>query len=265
MALKAVISKEDHEKLEQGLKSLYAEKDGKFVLELEGAELSENVAGLKSALEKERKERKKAADDYKALAEKFQDIDPEKAREAMKKAEELADKELIDKNKIEELVLRRTERMKAAHDQQISGFNTKIKELEDSNRRQEARLSEVLIEDALRQVALKPEIGFRPEAMRHLILSGREIWKIQDGKPVPTRADGTVIYGKDPNVPMSMEEWVTGLRSEFPYLFGESGGGGTPHGGKGTKPNKKRSEMTNSEKAAFIGEHGQEAYLNLPA
>jgi hypothetical protein len=45
-----------------------------------------------------------------------------------------------------------------------------------------------------------------------------------------------------------------------------SGGGAQGSGGKGASgASGKRSEMSITDKAAFIAEHGQDAYLNLPA
>ena len=51
MALKYKITAEEHGGLSEGVQELYSEKDGTFVLALDGLE---DVSGLKSALEKER-------------------------------------------------------------------------------------------------------------------------------------------------------------------------------------------------------------------
>lgn len=84
MALKAVLDSLDG--LEEGLRSLYTQKDGRFVLDVEGLE---DTSGLKSALEKERK----AAREYERKIRAWQELGktPEEIAElleAQKKAEE---------------------------------------------------------------------------------------------------------------------------------------------------------------------------------
>ena len=102
MALKAVLTKEEFDGLEDSLKKLYVEKDGKYLLDAEGVE---DVSGLKSALEKERGTVKKLKADLQATVDKFKDIDPDKARDAQKKLQDLEDKQMMDEGKVEEPVM----------------------------------------------------------------------------------------------------------------------------------------------------------------
>jgi hypothetical protein len=74
MALKYSITAQEHGGLEEGIKSLYAEKDGGFVLSVEGVE---DTTALKSALEKERasaKDYKKQVATWDALGKKPEEI-----------------------------------------------------------------------------------------------------------------------------------------------------------------------------------------------
>jgi len=68
--------------LDDSLKGLYVEQDGKFRLDAEGVDNS----GLKSALEKERKAARDAENRRKDLEARFKDIDPERYAELLKKA-----------------------------------------------------------------------------------------------------------------------------------------------------------------------------------
>ena len=80
MALKVAVQK--LEEVPEALRSFYAEgEDGKFHLDAEGIE---DVGGLKSALEAERRERKKHE---RALAA-FKDVDPERYQVMLKAEEE---------------------------------------------------------------------------------------------------------------------------------------------------------------------------------
>lgn len=84
MALKAVVESLDG--MDDGSKSLYVERDGKFILDVEpvGGFSLEDVTGLKTALGKERTAREQAE----RLTAAFKDIDPAKAREALAKVSE---------------------------------------------------------------------------------------------------------------------------------------------------------------------------------
>ena len=67
---------------------------------------------------------------------------------------------------------------------------------------------------------------------------------------------------------MSIVDLVSELPASRPNFFepkGNNGSGAKPNGG-GTPPaTKKRSEMTVEDRAAYVNEHGSEAYLKLPA
>ncbi len=83
MALKLKLTAEEWKGLEEGLKGLYEEKDGTYVLSIDGLE---DTSGLKSALEKERKARaefEKAAKKYEGLGKS-----PEEITELVKAQEE---------------------------------------------------------------------------------------------------------------------------------------------------------------------------------
>ncbi|MEW4469014.1 hypothetical protein AB1K62_14400 [Parasphingorhabdus sp. JC815] len=80
MALKTVI--ESTEGLDEALIPFYTEKDGKFVLQIEGVDAHPDVANLKSAYERVKTDRETARqerDQYKAKADGLpEDFDPEK-------------------------------------------------------------------------------------------------------------------------------------------------------------------------------------------
>ena len=55
------------------------------------------------------------------------------------------------------------------------------------------------------------------------------------------------------------------LRASFPFLVdGSQASGGGATGGSGGAVSQKRSAMSAADKAAYIAEHGQAAYLKLP-
>ncbi len=98
MALKLKLTAEEWKGLEEGLKGLYEEKDGTYVLSIDGLE---DTSGLKSALEKERKARaefEKAAKKYEGLWKS-----PEEITELVKAQEEAEKAKLEQKGEWEKL------------------------------------------------------------------------------------------------------------------------------------------------------------------
>lgn len=260
MALKAVLDTLDG--LPEGHREFYKKgDDGKFRLDADGFE---DLTGLKSALERQKADRKAAEQQFKDLKDRFGDLDPDKAREALKKIQELEDKKLIDAGKLDEVLNQRTERMRADHENQIGAFRKSTETLTKERDVLSSQLSELLIDNALKDAAVKA--GVKPTAIADAVLRGKQLYRLKDGKPVPMRGEN-IVYGKNPNEPMPMEEWLSGMATEAPHWFEESNGGGAGNkgGGKPGATKKKRSEMTNAEKSAFISEYGSTEYLKLPA
>ncbi|MFH3690987.1 DUF6651 domain-containing protein, partial [Acinetobacter baumannii] len=96
-------------------------------------------------------------------------------------------------------------------------------------------------------------------------------FKIEEGKVVAYDQNGEKIYsrvrpGELANVDEALESLVGGYQHKDLILKGGKGtGGGFQGGGKGGAPTgMKRSEMSVSQKADYIKEHGNDAFLKLP-
>jgi hypothetical protein len=109
MALKLKITKAEWEGLEEGIQKLYEEKNGEYVLSVEGVE---DTTGLKNALQKERNEREKFAKQVKAwetlgktpeeISELLAKLDADEAKKAEKAGEwEKVKAQLLDSHKKE--------------------------------------------------------------------------------------------------------------------------------------------------------------------
>lgn len=157
----------------------------------------------------------------------FKDLDPEKARAALEQMQALQDKQLIDAGKIDELLAQRTERMRTDYDAQLTAA-LEARDSEKANAAQyREKLSSVVIDSSL-QTAIGNVATVRKGAIQDVLARGRSVWQLdKDGNPIPKKGDGTIMYGKDGEHAISMEEWGQVLVSEAPYLFeGNAGGGG---------------------------------------
>ncbi len=191
---------------------------------------------------------------------RFDGIDPDAVRGILQRFSDDEEAKLIAAGKIDEVLDKRTERMRADVDKQIKAANERADKAEAFSNKFRDRV----LGDAIRAAAAKT--GALPEASDDLILRAKGTFQLNDeGEAVAVDANGDVLFGKDGKTPLSPLEWAESLKETAPHLFpraeGTGAGGHKPGGGGG---NLKRSVMSASDKADYIRKHGQQAFLKLP-
>lgn len=188
----------------------------------------------------------------------FDGLDVDAVKGLLQKVSQDEEASLIAQGKIDEVVSKRTERLRGDYDKQLQAERARAEKAEAFAN----RFRDKVLADSIREAAQKA--GALPEASDDIILRARNTFQLnEDGQPVAVDADGEVIYGKDGKTPLTPLEWAESLREAAPHLWPRAVGAG-PTGDKGAKGAKKRSDMSPEEMAAFIKEHGQAAYLKLP-
>ncbi|MCQ9618388.1 hypothetical protein L1889_18280 [Paenalcaligenes niemegkensis] len=246
------------ESLDEDVRDLYVEENGKFRLNIDGYE---DPTGLKTALQKERDASKEAkrklgeADDFKAQFEGL-DIDALKALAAKASTDE--ETRLLAEGKLDEVVTKRTERLRTDLERQVADANGRAEKAETFAN----RFRDKVLSDSIRAAAAKA--GALSEAAEDIILRAKGAFKLdENGEPVAYDGE-EVIYGKDGKTPLSPLEWAESLRESAPHLWPRPQGAGQTGDKQGRSTGKKRSEMSAAEVAAFTNEHGRDAYLRLP-
>jgi len=236
--LPLIIDKAAFDKLPKDVQALYIEKDGKYALEVEGLE---DTSGLKSALEKERTAAKLANKLLKELREEFDGIDPAQVRELLSKFENDDEAKLIKAGKIDEVVTKRTEKLRADLQKQIVAAESKVKAAEERGKKWSTRV----LDNEIRAAAAKH--GIHAQAIDDALFRGRTMFTLSDeGEAVQLDANGSMVMGKDGKKPFSPAEWIEGMRESAPHWFPANGSGGGAHGsGKDTQGKRtvKRSEF----------------------
>lgn len=216
-------------------RSFYTEKGGKFTLDVDGVVPKERMDAFREtnvALDQQLRD----------LTAKFKDIDPEVARTLIERAAKERDKRLIDSGKVEELLNERTAAMKADHDKVL-------KAITDERDRATTQLGAQLIDGAIRDAAAKARV--RPTAIDDVLLRGRAVFHLKDGKAVPMDGD-KMIFGKS-GEPMDVPEFVAGLTERAPHLFEPSTGAGAKSalgGGAGGRKTITRTQFDALDPAA---------------
>jgi hypothetical protein len=270
--LKAIIAK--LEDANENVRSLYragtAEEgtEGKFVLDVEPADgfTLENVDGLKSALSAERTAHGQA----KAKVKAFDGLDPEVARAAIAKVEELKDldpKKDVDRI-VEEKVGAQLTQLNDRHQSELTALNKRIA-------RRDALLKKTLVEDQALK-AIVAEKGDPDLLLPHVLPSIQleledddEADRIQPKVKVLDAA-GNVRIGDSAGNPMKIEGLVGELKKhdKFSRLFegdgvegtGDGDGGGDRHRRNSDHGGKKLSQLSRKDKAKLIGEIGLEKF-----
>ncbi|MHA3905153.1 hypothetical protein ACTPOE_16735 [Castellaniella sp. WN] len=208
------------------------------------------VAGLKSKNSELLGNLKTQKSELDSLKGQFDGLDIEAVKGLLKKAGEDEETRLIAEGKIEDVLAKRTERLRADLDKQLKTE----KERADKSQAFADRFREKVLSDSIREAATKA--GALPEATDDIILRARSTFRLNDdGEPVAMNGE-EVVFGKDGKTPLSPLEWAESLKEAAPHLWPRAVGAGQT-GDKGTKGvTKKASEMSAAEKAQFISENG---------
>ncbi len=221
------------DKVPESLRSEYEPRDGKFVLRLNG-ELPGYVP--KAKLDEFRSnniELDKRAKALEAQVEKYKDIDPDKAREALSKLTKLDEKKLIDEGKIDELVNQRVERFASEKQARIDELAKEVEKHRTRADGSESELSRVLIQGTIDETALRHKV--LPSSLNIVRLLAQHgdhngvRWSLDPDsrKPLAVKHDGQPAWsGKDATKPLDMNEWLEQVVKVNPQIVPNSSGGG---------------------------------------
>lgn len=229
MPLKGMLDSLDG--LAEPIQSLYTKgADGKFHLGVEGMVPSTRLDEFRTN-----------NIELKKTLEKYEGIDVKKYHEMTEKEKKLAEKTLIDAGELDKVVDQRVQAMKSDHDKAIKTLASERDALA-------GKLSSVLIDSAVKSSAIA--IGVIPTAVDDVVLRAKATFTVKNGEVVPLDSKGNVIYGKDGDTPLSVDEWVKNLKNSAPHLFEGMRGGGAPGGRIG--PNgQDTSKLSPTQKLAL--------------
>lgn len=251
MALKLSVDSLDG--IDEAIRPLYAEKDGKFVLQVDGVE---DTGGLKTALKAERKR----ADDAEKQRKAWEKIgkSPDEIEELLEAQRRLEEERATKAGEWDKLKAQMNEK----HQGELTKKDESISSLRSALER---HLVDAAATAAIAAADGMPEL-LLPHVQRHVRVveeNGHFTVKVVDAKGDPR------VNGKGDLLTIS--DLVSEMKTSdiFGRAFkgsGHTGSGMQPGpGGGGNPPNKRRSEFKNErERADFVDAHGIEAYNALP-
>lgn len=219
--------------------------------------LDKEVAGLKTKNSELIQNSKATKQELDALKSQFEGLDIESVKGLLTRASQDEETKLIAEGKLDEVIQRRTERLRAEMDKK---FNAEVEGRTKAEKKAKS-LEGRAISDAIKSGAI--EAGAEKSALDDFVYRGNGFWQLDDDGNLVAMKDGEIVYGKDAKTTLTPKEWAESLRESAPHLFPHQQGAGAAGGGNG-KAVKPRSQMTPEEKRAFVQKHGQEAFLKLP-
>jgi len=237
--LKAVL--DSLEGLSDSMKEHYKEKDGKFYLEVEkiaGLAL-ENVDGLKSTVEKLRTSEKTLQQSLKTIedtmkinAKKYEGIDPEIAREALSKIDEI--KNWDGETKVKKAVEVAEQRLQLKINELVKQHSTKVEEIEDELANSQSQLQDAIVTSKIIE-AISKENGNVDLLIPHV---RKYVNMIKDNqgkwKPEVVNEEGNSRIGDSQGNSMTIMQLVQEMKSKDVFAAAFSGTGSTGSGKTGS-------------------------------
>ena len=137
------------------------------------------------------------------------------------------DHELVENTSLEEAAAARVTEVTNNMKEQLAAMAKDRDAHKSAREASDQRANAMMVENAVRLAASDPDVAMIDKAVRMVLPSALQTFKVDDdGKVTPRSRDGTTIYGSDGVTPKSIKEWLLEQREENDFLFKGSKGGG---------------------------------------
>ena len=172
------------------------------------------------------REKKELESQVKSLKDQWGDMDPEIVKNLVTRMQNDEETKLIAEGKIDEVISRKTEAYKKDSETKLGAAHKKLEEAEGKAKSLQAKIEDLTIGSMVREIAA--EQGIVSSAVEDVIGRVRNVFKLdEDFKPIARNSDGTLLVGKDAKSPMSIAEWLEGMKEKTPHWYEGSTGAGT--------------------------------------
>ena len=201
--------------------ALYAERDGGWQLEVEGAADKLPAPGqdaLKTRLDEARTSNAALLKQLDEQSKRFEGIDPDAVRSLAEEKRRLEEAQQLKSGEFDKVLETRVRAVKGEYEGKLSAANSERDALN-------SQLVTIKIDQGV--VAVASKRGLRATAIPDITARARNVFKLVNGVPTAFENDGqTVRVGKDGITPLTLDEWVSAQAVEAPHLFESNAGGG---------------------------------------
>lgn len=212
------------DEIDEGFRSLYSEKDGKYHLTgVEGVKTQADIDRLNESLRKER-------NDHKALKDRFSVFGEQDPSEILSKLDKYPELEAaaegkMDEAKINEIAESRVRTKLAPVERELGQFKTKTEALAQENEQLKNTLRSRDIKDNVMSAALKGKVI--DTALEDVLMLADRVFEVNEDGTVTTKDGVGVTPGITP------EAWLQEMQPKRPHWWPASEGGGSRGGGGG--------------------------------
>lgn len=192
------------------------------------AAVREATSGLAANKDEILGEKKALQDKLDSLSEQWKGLDPEAVRGIMDRMANDEETKLLAEGKMDVVIERRTERLKADHQKQIAKLEESLAQRETNIGDLTKKVKRLLIEGNLRQAA--SEQGLVASAVDDALARASSIFQVDENGALIAEEDGTTIYGKDGKSSITPSEWLESMKEKAPHWFPAPNGGGASGG-----------------------------------
>ncbi|MEQ4621209.1 hypothetical protein ABN056_08275 [Providencia vermicola] len=203
--------------------------------------VDEQVVGLKTKRDELLGANKELKSELEALKGQLEGVDLKAVKDLLSKANMDEESKLIAEGKLDEVIQKRTERLRADYDKQLTTEKERADKAEDYAN----KFRQSVVRSHIMQAAV--ESGVLKEATGDIAFLAQSQFTLDDnGNAVALDEKGEVIIGKDGKTPLTPKEWVETIRESKPYFWPVAQGSGAQGS---SVSGKKWSDYTEAERA----------------
>lgn len=202
------------------------------------AAVDEQVAGLKAKNSELLGANKGVKEELDALKLQLGGIDLTAVKDLLSKANMDEESKLIAEGKLDEVIQKRTERLRDDYDGKLKAEKERADKAENfANKFRQSVVKGQIVQAAIENGVLK-------EATSDIAFLAQSQFSLDDsGNAVALDENGEVIIGKDGKTPLTPKEWVETIRESKPYFWPVAQGSGA----QGNEKGKGAIDVTNPD------------------
>ncbi|MGL5184977.1 hypothetical protein [Herbaspirillum huttiense] len=183
------------------------------------ARINEATSGLKA----KNSELLGSLQKQKETLKQFEGIDVESVKQIMARFENDEEAKLMKDGKFDQVIERRTEKLRAESERQVQEA---LQKAQDAEKRAKS-FEGLVLDNHIRAAAATA--GMHPQAIEDALFRGRSIFTLDaEGKAIQLGEDKHPVLGKDGKSPFTPAEWLDSMKATAPHWFptGSTGAGG---------------------------------------
>jgi hypothetical protein len=213
-----------------------------------------NSPEIKALIEREISALKRKNDELigekRKMSEMFGDVDKDTLKSYVERLKNDEESRLIAEGKVDEVVERRTARMRDAYQAKLEETANTSKQIEESFQSLQEKYNNTVIDNAIRDAALKE--GVVPSAIDDVLMRAKRYFTIENDRLISKDpATGEIALGADGKSPYGPTDFMSDLKKQAPHFWPGSTSGGFAPGSAQASTSDLQAILQNKGFAAY--------------